>query len=115
MKRSKFLVLKLSITLLAIALFSATAIPKYFDLSRQNEANQCRANQIIVETALAVAYAESLSMGVKHYPEKLTSNMFENGRIPTCPIDGEPIQFDAETGVAYCPHHAPDHSRELVK
>jgi len=115
MKKSKFLVLKISTTFLIIALFSAAAIPKYLDLNRQNEANQCRANQIIVETALAIAYAESLSVGSKHYPEKLTEDMFENRQIPTCPIDGSPIQFDPSTGAAFCPHHAPSHSRTVCE
>lgn len=115
MKKSKFLVLKISITLLIIALFSAAAIPKYLDLNRQNDANQCRANQIIVETVLAVAYAESLSQGSMLFPTKLSPEMFENGKIPTCPIDGAPIEFDPTTGAAFCPHHLHSHSRMVCE
>ncbi len=94
-----------------IGLFSALAIPKYFNLNKQNEAGQCCANQIIVETALTIAYAESLAVGSNQFPEKLIPDMFADGKIPTCPVDGKPITFDHETGKAYCPNHIEGHLR----
>jgi len=94
-------------------LFSAMAMPRYFELNKKNNRNICQANQILVETALAVAYADSLANGVDHFPHKLTAKMFEDGKIPTCPVAGEPIQFDAATGKAFCPHHIQVHSRTL--
>jgi len=114
-KKQKLLVLKIGITILILAIFTAAAIPMYFDLNRRNEANQCIANQIIVETALAIACAESLSTGNRNVPERLTPEMFENGQIPTCPIDGSPIQFDPVTGTAFCPNHDASHSRITCK
>ena len=96
-----------------ISLLSAVAIPKYLNLNKQNEANQCRANQIVVETTLACAYAESLAIGSDQFPERLTQEMFEDGIIPTCPVDGKPIAFDNLTGHAYCPNHIEAHSRSF--
>ncbi len=96
---------------LAFFLLSAVAMPKYFEINKRNVASQCRANQIIVETALAVAYAENLAKGNDQYPQKLTEAMFVDGKIPTCPVDGKPIQFDPKTGKAFCPNHIESHLR----
>lgn len=113
MKKTKlFIVAKMTLIIFfVIGLFSALAIPKYFNLNKQSEACQCCANQIIVETALTLAYAESLSVGSDQRPEKLTSDMFIDGKIPTCPVDGKPIAFDRKTGKAYCPNHIEGHVR----
>lgn len=115
MKRGKlFISLKMTLIIFFfIGLLSAIAIPKYLNLNKESEANQCRANQIIVETALSLAYAENLSMGINQYPEKLTEAMFEDDTIPTCPHDGKPIEFDLATGTAYCPNHINSHSRSF--
>lgn len=98
---------------LVIGLFTAMAIPQYVNLNRKNEANQCRANQVIVETALALAYAESLTFGKNHLPQKLSAEMFEDGKIPTCPVDGKPIEFNRATGQAFCPNHISSHARSF--
>jgi hypothetical protein len=66
---------------------------------------------MIVETALAIAYAESLSIGSSNFPKTLEPDMFEDGKIPTCPLDNMPIKFDSKTGAAFCPHHIPSHER----
>jgi len=65
---------------------------------------------VLVETALAVKYAENLANGIRVRPTRLTADMFEDGKIPTCPVDGKPIQFDPETGRAFCPNHIHSHS-----
>ena len=62
---------------------------------------------------LAIAYADSLSKGINRFPQKLTADMFQDGKVPSCPVDGEPIQFNVETGEAFCPHHIHLHSRTL--
>ncbi len=112
MKKFKSLItLKVFLIITLFCLISAVAMPKYFDLNNKNNANMCKANQIIVETALAVAYADNLARGVDCYPEKLTASMFADGKIPTCPLDGTPIQFDKKTGKAHCPNHVHSHTR----
>ncbi len=113
MKKCKlFIFVKMTLIIFfLIGLFSALAIPKYFNLNKHNEASQCCANQVIVETALALAYAESLSVGSTQFPTQLTSGMFIDGKIPTCPINGKPIEFDRNTGKAYCPNHLQGHRR----
>jgi len=115
MKKGKLLiVVKMTfIIFFFIGLFSAVAIPKYFNLNKRNAASQCRANQIVVETALALAYAESLAVGSNHYPAELTPDMFADGKIPTCPISGKPIAFDRKTGKAFCPDHVAGHGRGI--
>ncbi len=112
MKKLKSLVaVKVILIATLFGLFSAVAMPKYLDLNKCNKQCICRANQILVETALAVAYADNLTKGVDNFPQKLTPEMFEDGKIPTCPVDGEPIQIDPATGKASCPHHLQSHSR----
>lgn len=111
-KRKLFIVAKMTLVMFfLIGLFSALAIPKFFNLNKQNDASQCYANQIIVETAITLAYAESLAVGSDQLPEKLTSNMFSDGKIPSCPINGKPIAFNRETGRAFCPNHIEEHLR----
>ena len=111
MKKTKLLIVtKMTLVIFfLIGLFSALAIPKYFDLNKENDASQCLANQIIVETALTIAYAESLAVGSNQFPQQLTPEMFADGKIPTCPVDGKPIEFDRKTGKAYCPNHIKGH------
>lgn len=94
---------------LLIGIISALAIPKYFDLNKHNEASRCAANQIIVETALAIAYAESLAAGRNQFPTQLSPKMFVDGKIPTCPVNNQPIAFDSRTGKAFCPNHLEAH------
>jgi len=111
-KRKIFIVAKMTLVIFfLIGLFSALALPKYFDLNKQNEACQCCANQIIVETSLTLAYAESLAVGSDQFPTQLTEDMFVDGKIPTCPMDGKPIAFDQKTGKAYCPNQIEEHVR----
>ena len=111
-KRKILIVAKMTLVIFfLIGLFSALAIPKYFDLNKQTEACQCCANQIIVETALTLAYAESLAIGSDQFPEQLTPEMFADGKIPTCPVHGTPIAFDRKTGKTFCPNHVEGHER----
>ena len=112
-KLSSLIAVKIIVLFTFFGLLSAVAMPKYLDINKCNQKCICKANQIIVETTLAVAYADSLSKGIDHFPKKLTVDMFEDGKIPICPIDGEPIQFDAVTGKVFCPHHIHLHSRTL--
>ncbi|MDZ7331008.1 MAG: hypothetical protein ONB31_03445 [candidate division KSB1 bacterium] len=97
---------------LLLSIISSLAIPKYFHLNKQDEASQCVANQIIVETALAIAYAESLALGNSHFPTQLSPSMFSDGQIPTCPVNHQPISFDLHTGKAFCPNHIQTHRQE---
>ena len=87
-------------------------MPGYLKISKQNDAYICKANQVLVETALAVKYAENLAKGIHLKPTRLTPDMFEDGVIPTCPTCGKPIEFDPETGKAHCPDHLHGHDWE---
>lgn len=107
----KILLVKVAALIIFFGVFVVSAIPRYLNLNKQKEASQCRRNQMIVETALALAYAESLTVGNTNFPSRLTESMFDDGVIPTCPIDGSVIAFDSLTGSAYCPHHIESHER----
>ncbi len=111
MKRAYSLVpVKVLIFLLSLFLLTAAAMPGYLKMTKQNAANICKANQVLVETALAVKYAENLAKGIHSNITRLTPDMFEDGVIPTCPENGKPIQFDPKTGRAFCPNHIHEHS-----
>lgn len=110
-KIHKFVLVKLIIIVTILGIFVAGAIPRYINLNKHAEASQCRRNQVLVETALALAYADSLAVGRASFPTQLTASMFDDGIIPACPIDNKPIAFDNLTGTAYCPHHLESHRR----
>ena len=103
-KRKILIVAKMTLVIFfLIGLFSALAIPKYFDLNKQTEACQCCANQIIVETALTLAYAESLAVGSDQFPEQLTPEMFADGKIPTCPVHEHRLRLIGKPGRHFVP------------
>ncbi|MBN1153955.1 hypothetical protein JXB12_03445 [candidate division KSB1 bacterium] len=107
----KIIVIKVFIVIILLVIFVAGATSRYINISKHAEASQCRRNQVIVETALAIAYAESLAVGSHQFPRSLEPSMFEDGQIPTCPIDGTPIIYDRTTGTAFCPNHIEEHER----
>jgi len=107
----KIVLIKLIIIAIILGIFVAGAVPRYINLNKHTEASQCRKNQMVVETALAIAYAESLAHGVERFPSKLTKDMFEDGIIPSCSINNAPIVFDSLTGTAFCPNHIKSHAR----
>lgn len=110
---TKFLLVKVLIVALTLFFFVAVAIPKYVNIQRHKAASECLHNQILVETALALAYAESLQVNRPAFPAQLTPSMFEEGIIPVCPVSGEPIVFDPTTGTACCPQHIAEHNRSF--
>lgn len=107
----KVFIIKSFALFIMLGVFVAAAIPKYLNLNKHREASQCRQSQMIVATALAIAYAESLAVGSNNFPTKLTPEMFDDKIIPTCSIDNTPIEFDPLTGTPYCPHHIESHKR----
>ncbi|MDW7680405.1 MAG: hypothetical protein SCK70_07555 [bacterium] len=111
-KTHSLFALKAIILYIFLGLISVAAMPKYLVLNKQQAATQCKSNQIIVETALAVAYAENLANGKQTYPDKLSQSMFVDGKIPVCPVDGTPFQFDSTTGKVHCPNHIASHNRD---
>jgi hypothetical protein len=107
----KIIIVKTLILISFICTLVATAVPRYVNLQRNKEASECQHNQVLVETALALAYAESLAVDSSEFPEHLTAIMFEDGIIPTCPHTQLPITFDSATGAAFCPSSIPSHNR----
>jgi len=107
----KILVFKFAVVIIVLGICVAAAIPRYINMNKHAEASECIRNQVIVETALALAYAESLTVGSTNSPTELLPSMFEDGKIPACPVDGTPIAFDQLTGTAFCPHHHQSHQR----
>ena len=81
----RILVFKITIVVIMLGICVAAGIPRYINLNKHNEASQCRRNQVVVETALAIAYAESLAVGSTSFPSELSTSMFDDGIIPTCP------------------------------
>ncbi|MEE4312232.1 MAG: hypothetical protein V2J62_10235 [candidate division KSB1 bacterium] len=109
----KFLVGKIAFLIIILGVFVAVAIARYLSINKYSEASQCIHNQVVVETALAIAYAESLAVGSNQYPDELSPSMFEDGIIPVCPIDHSPIAYDKETGTSFCPNHIMTHQRNF--
>ncbi|MFQ5706879.1 MAG: type II secretion system protein [bacterium] len=91
------------ITVVFIFIFlSAIAIPKYVDLRAKIKTNICKANQMAIETAVALAYADSLLKGSDRFPRRIVPAMFKNGKVPVCPEDGRRYGYSRRRQRAYC-------------
>lgn len=109
----KILVGKIAFFIIVLGVFVAVAIARYITINKYSEASKCKNNQVIVEIALAIAYAESLAVGNDGFPKQLIPSMFEDGIIPVCPLDNTPIAFNRDRGIAFCPHHIMMHQRNF--
>lgn len=106
-----FTLIELIMVIVILGILAAIAVPKFVDLSDSANASKCKANQAAVEAAASIAYADSAIAGNPVFPTTLTTAMFRNGSIPTCPEDGSQISYDNTDGTASCPNSLADHTR----
>lgn len=97
-----FTLLEITTVVIVFIALSVIAIPKYFDLRERIKTHTCRGNQMAVESAIAVAYADSLQKQSGHFPDTLVPEMFHDGQVPRCPEDGAEYYYDRAMERAFC-------------
>ncbi len=102
LNESGFTLLELTTVLFIFIALTAIAVPRYIDMRTRIKANICKANQLAIETAITLAYADSLIKGSKRFPRRLVPQMFKNGKIPTCPEDGSRYWYSRKRQRAFC-------------
>ena len=75
---------ELIIVIIILGLISAIAIPAYLDLTTSAKINACQANQSAIKSAVLLYYAKNQGT----LPSSVTTGMFVNATVPTCPTGG---------------------------
>jgi len=75
---------ELIIVIVILGLISAVAIPAYLDLTTSAQINSCQAQQAATKSAALLYYAKNMGT----LPDSLTTGMFVNATLPTCPTTG---------------------------
>jgi len=82
--RGGWTLVELIIVIIILGLISAVAIPAYLDLTNSAKINACQAQQAAIKSAVLLHYAKNLGT----LPDSLTTGMFVDATIPTCPSGG---------------------------
>lgn len=75
---------ELIIVIIILGLIAGVAIPAYLDLTTNAKINACQAQQAAIKSAVLLYYAKNQGA----LPRTLTTGMFVNNTIPTCPSGG---------------------------
>ncbi len=75
---------ELIIVIIILGLIAGVSIPAYLNLTDNAKINACQAQQAAIKSAVLLHYAKNQGT----LPDSLTTGMFVNATIPTCPSGG---------------------------
>jgi type IV pilus assembly protein PilA len=83
---------ELIIVIVILGLIAGIAIPAYLNLTDSAKINACQAQQAAIKSAVLLYYAKHQGA----LPDSLTTGMFVDATVPTCPAGGT-ISYTKDT------------------
>ena len=106
-KHDGFTFVELIVVIVIIGILASVAVPKFIDLTDQAKAAKCLANQVVLENAALMAYAQNALNGAPAYPENIgeLAPYFTSGYTTTCSDGTTPYVYNSSSGSVRCPNH----------
>ena len=106
-KQDGFTLIELITVIVIIGILASIAAPKFIDLTDQAKTAKCLANQVVLENAALIAYAENAVNGSPAYPAQFNdlSLYITSGFTTKCSDAVTSYVYNNSNGSVRCPNH----------